>query len=85
MPCARPSKSSTGRPATSARSRAPVLCPAVAELTAGPRLGRCVRKGERGIPILAPGPVKDRGEDGEETGDGRLFFRTVHVFDTLSL
>lgn len=42
-------------------------------------LGRCVRKGERGISILAPIRVCD--DDGEESGEERLFFRAVHVFD----
>jgi antirestriction protein ArdC len=53
----------------------------VAGFKAWLRLGRCVRKGELGIPILAPVRVKDRDDDGEETGDTRLFFRTVHVWD----
>ena len=53
----------------------------VAGFKAWLRLGRCVRKGERGIPILSPVRVKDRDDDGEETGDARLFFRTVHVWD----
>jgi hypothetical protein len=56
----------------------------VAGFKAWLRLGRCVRKGERGIPILAPIRLKDRDDDGEQTGDTRLFFRTVHVWDTLS-
>jgi antirestriction protein ArdC len=53
----------------------------VAGFKAWLRLGRCVRTGERGIPILAPVRVKDRDDDGEETDDTRLFFRTVHVWD----
>ena len=53
----------------------------VAGFKAWLRLGRCVRKGERGIPILAPVRVKQRDEDGDETGETRLFFRPVHVFD----
>jgi antirestriction factor ArdC-like protein len=33
------------------------------------RLGRCVRKGEKGLVVLAPIPIKRR-EDGEEPGRG---------------
>ena len=45
------------------------------------QLNRCVRKGERAIRILAPLAVKQRDDDGEETGEKRIFFRTVPVFD----
>ena len=45
------------------------------------KLGRCVRKGERGIAILAPVRVKERDMDGEETGESRVFFRTASVFE----
>ena len=52
------------------------------------RLGRHVKKGERGIRILAPlTGRKDDAEDGDETDDnGRPVrgFRIVTVFDTLS-
>jgi len=44
-------------------------------------LNRVVRKGEQAIKILAPVTVKDRDEHGDETGEKRLFFRTVSVFD----
>jgi hypothetical protein len=44
-------------------------------------LNRCVRKGEKAIRILAPVAVKQRDDTGEETGDKRVFFRTVPVFD----
>jgi hypothetical protein len=44
-------------------------------------LNRVVRKGEQAIRILAPVTVKDRDEHGDETGEKRLFFRTVSVFD----
>jgi hypothetical protein len=44
-------------------------------------LNRCVRKGETAIRILAPVAVKHRDDDGQETGDKRIFFRTVPVFD----
>lgn len=44
-------------------------------------LNRCVRKGERAIRILAPVAVKQRDAHGEETGEKKVFFRTVPVFD----
>jgi N-terminal domain of anti-restriction factor ArdC len=48
-------------------------------------LNRCVRKGETAMRILAPFAVKQRDDAGEETGEKRIFFRTVPVFDkTLS-
>ena len=40
-----------------------------------------MRKGEKAIRILAPVTVKQRDEHGEETGEKRVFFRTVPVFD----
>ena len=43
------------------------------------KLGRQVRKGERGIRILAPCVVKRETEAGEESH--AMFFRTVSVFD----
>jgi hypothetical protein len=43
-------------------------------------LNRCVRKGQAAIRILAPVAVKQRDDDGEETGEKRIFFRTVPVF-----
>ncbi len=46
-------------------------------------LDRCVRKGERGLRILAPMSVKEVEEKtGEEVR--RTFFREAAVFDTLS-
>ena len=45
------------------------------------QLNRCVRKGEKAIRILAPVPVKQRDETGGDTGEKRVFFRTVPVFD----
>lgn len=48
------------------------------------KLGRQVRKGERGIQILAPGTRKVTEEDpetGEETTTRRTFFFPVRVFD----
>jgi hypothetical protein len=44
-------------------------------------LNRCVRKGEKAIKILGPVAVKQRDDDGEETGEKRIFFRSVAVFD----
>jgi N-terminal domain of anti-restriction factor ArdC len=44
-------------------------------------LNRCVRKGEKAIRILAPVTVKQRDANGEETGEKKVFFRTVPVFD----
>jgi hypothetical protein len=48
------------------------------------KLGRCVRKNEKALRILAPVTVKERDDEGEETGDRRVFFKTAFVFDTLS-
>src|SRR5690242_10482028 len=45
------------------------------------QLNRCVRKGERAIRILAPVTVKQRDTDDGQTGEKRVFFRTVPVFD----
>jgi hypothetical protein len=47
-------------------------------------LNRCVRKGQTAIRILAPVTVKQRDAAGEETGETKVFFRAVPVFDTLS-
>jgi antirestriction factor ArdC-like protein len=44
-------------------------------------LNRCVRKGEKAIRILAPVTVKQRDEHGEATGEKKVFFRAVRVFD----
>ncbi len=45
-------------------------------------LGYCAKKGERAIAIIAPLPIKDRDRiSGEETGETRLLFKTVFVFD----
>ncbi len=46
------------------------------------RLGRCVRKGEGALRILAPVTVKERDRStGEETDERRVFFKTAFVFD----
>jgi hypothetical protein len=44
-------------------------------------LNRCVRQGEKAIRILAPVAVKRRDDADEETGEKRISFRTVPVFD----
>jgi hypothetical protein len=44
-------------------------------------LNRCVRKGEKAIKILGPVAIKQRDDDDQETGEKRVFFRTVPVFD----
>ena len=44
-------------------------------------LNRCVRKGEKAIKILAPVAVKQRDDTGDDTGEKRIFFRAVPVFD----
>jgi hypothetical protein len=46
-------------------------------------LNRVVTKGSKAIYILAPVSVKDRDEQGEDTGEKRTFFRSVPVFDVL--
>ena len=51
----------------------------VAGFRAWLKLGRCVRKGEKGLVVLAPIPVKRR-EDGEERDDARIVFRSAFVF-----
>ena len=53
----------------------------VAGFKAWQQLGRQVRKGERSIRIMAPMAVKERDEQGEETGERVVFFRAVPVFD----
>jgi N-terminal domain of anti-restriction factor ArdC len=54
----------------------------VAGFKAWLRLGYVVRKGERAIAIIAPLPIKDRDRvSGEETGETRVLFKTVFVFD----
>ncbi len=45
------------------------------------RLGRCVRRGEVALRILAPVTVKQCDEQGEDTDERRVFFRTAFVFD----
>lgn len=45
------------------------------------KLGRRVLKGERALRISVPVTVKKRDEEGRETGERRLFFKTVSVFE----
>ena len=54
----------------------------VAGFEAWLRLGFAVTKGEKAIAIVAPLPVKERDRvSGEETGETRVLFKTVFVFD----
>jgi antirestriction protein ArdC len=43
------------------------------------KLGRCVRKGEKGLVVLAPMPIKRR-QDSEEQDEARVVFRSAFVF-----
>ncbi len=52
----------------------------VAGYTAWKKLGRCVKKGEKGICILAP-MIGKRKDAKEEEGPTVFGFRAVHVFD----
>ena len=45
------------------------------------KLGRHVKKGERGIAIFAPCKLRRKEPDEETEPDWILFFKTVHVFD----
>ena len=45
------------------------------------KLGRCVRKGEAALWVMAPLPIKRRDGEAEEPGEERLFFRSVPVFE----
>src|SRR5437879_5833103 len=53
----------------------------VAGYRAWQKLGRQVRRGERGITILAPRTYKVEDDNGNETGETGLYFRAVRVFD----
>lgn len=53
----------------------------VAGFRAWLKLGRAVRKGERGLSIWAPMRVKARDEDGQETEEKKTVFRIAKVFD----
>jgi N-terminal domain of anti-restriction factor ArdC len=47
------------------------------------KLGRCVRKGEAALRILAPVTVKQREDRDEESAERRVFFKTAFVFDVV--
>ena len=55
----------------------------VADFHAWKKLGRWVRKGEHGIAIIAPQPIKARRQQASESDepDVQMRFKTVHVFD----
>jgi antirestriction protein ArdC len=53
----------------------------VAGFRAWLRLNRCVRRGEAALWVIAPVPVKQRDHDSEESGEKRVFFRSVPVFE----
>lgn len=53
----------------------------VAGYKAWAKLGRQVQAGEKGIVILAPRTFKLRDEHDDETGEVRLYFRGVRVWD----
>jgi antirestriction protein ArdC len=45
------------------------------------KLGRRVRKGEQALRVSAPVRFRSRDENGRETGESRLFFKTAFVFE----
>jgi hypothetical protein len=45
------------------------------------QFNRTVKKGERGIPILAPVRVKDQPKEEDEEPAYKVFFKVVYVFD----
>ena len=53
----------------------------VAGFRAWLKLGRCVRKNEKALRILAPVTVNERDSAGEKTGERRVFFKTAFVFE----
>ena len=53
----------------------------VAGFKAWLRLGRCVRKGEKGLRIWAPMRINVRDQDSDETDERKLRFRVTTVFD----
>lgn len=58
-----------------------ILPQRVCGLHAWRKLGRRVRKGERALRISAPITLKQRDEDGRETGERRVFFKSASVFE----
>jgi len=55
----------------------------VAGFEAWNKLGRCVKKGEKALRILAPAPVKykARNDQGEEEERSHMRFRSIGIFD----
>src|ERR1700730_16248313 len=53
----------------------------VAGFRAWMNLGRCVRKGETALRILAPMTVKQRNQQGQDSDQRRVFFKTAFVFE----
>jgi hypothetical protein len=53
----------------------------VAGFRAWLNLGRCVRRGESALRILAPVTVKQRERPGEDSDERRVFFKTAFVFE----
>jgi hypothetical protein len=53
----------------------------VAGFRAWLNLGRCVRKGETALRILAPMTITQRDRNGTDTDERRVFFRTTFVFE----
>ncbi len=53
----------------------------VAGFRAWLKLGRCVRKGETALRVLAPVTVKRRDEPDQETAERCVFFKTAFVFE----
>jgi antirestriction protein ArdC len=53
----------------------------VAGFRAWQKLGRTVRKGQHALWLMAPMAVVERNASGEETGEKRLFFRSVPVYE----
>jgi hypothetical protein len=53
----------------------------VAGFRAWLKLGRCVRKNEKALRILAPVTLKERDEQGDENGERHVFFKTAFVFE----
>lgn len=58
-----------------------IVAQQVAGFRAWLKLGRCVRRNEKALRILAPMGVMERDEHGEETGERRVFFKTAFVFE----
>jgi antirestriction protein ArdC len=44
------------------------------------KLGRCVRKGEKGLVVLAPMPLKQRAGEDDDGDERRVVFRSAFVF-----